>query len=89
VALADAGRRLSATRHVLALDCAFAACHRKSPHSRPTTHDRRIEGPAAVIGVLTSPHPDTLALKADSPFTMLGLVDDAEWQRLLEVAYAA
>ena len=45
-------------------------------------------GPAAVIGVLTSPHPDTLALKADSPFTMLGLVDDAERQRLLEAAYA-
>ena len=45
-------------------------------------------GPAAVIGVLTSPHPDTLALKADSPFTMLGLVEAAERQRLLEAAYA-
>lgn len=45
-------------------------------------------GPAAVVGVLTSPHPDTLALKADSPFSMLGLVDEAERQRLLEVAYA-
>lgn len=45
-------------------------------------------GPAAVIGVLTSPHPDTLALKADSPFTMLGLVEEAERQRLLEAAYA-
>ncbi len=45
-------------------------------------------GPAAVIGVLTSPHPGTLALKADSPFTMLGLVEDAERQRLLEAAYA-
>lgn len=42
-------------------------------------------GPAAVIGVLTSPHPDTLALKADSPFTMLGLVDDDERQRLLDL----
>ena len=45
-------------------------------------------GPAAVIGVLTSPHPDVLALKADSPFTMLGLVEDTERQRLLEDAYA-
>ena len=46
-------------------------------------------GPAAVISVLTSPHLDTLALKADSPFTMLGLVEDAERQRLLEAAYTA
>lgn len=45
-------------------------------------------GPAAVVGVLTSTHPDTLALKADSPFTMLDLVGDAERQRLLEAAYA-
>lgn len=46
-------------------------------------------GPEAVVGVLTSPHPDTLALKADSPFTLLSLVDDAERRHLLEVAYAA
>lgn len=46
-------------------------------------------GPEAVVGVLTSTHPDTLALKADSPFTLLGLVDAEERQRLLEVAYAA
>jgi transcriptional regulator with XRE-family HTH domain len=46
-------------------------------------------GPEAVIGVLTSPHADTLALKADSPFTMLGLIDDTERHRLLEAAYAA
>jgi hypothetical protein len=46
-------------------------------------------GPEAVVGVLTSTHPDTLALKADSPFTMLGLVGPEERQRLLEVAYAA
>lgn len=45
-------------------------------------------GPEAVIGVLTSRHPDTLALKADSPFTLLGLVDAAERQHLLEAAYA-
>ena len=46
-------------------------------------------GPEAVVGVLTSTHPDALSLKADSPFTMLGLVADAERQRLLEAAYAA
>jgi transcriptional regulator with XRE-family HTH domain len=46
-------------------------------------------GPAAVIGVLTSLHPDTLALKADSPFTMLKLVGDDERQRLLAEARAA
>jgi len=46
-------------------------------------------GTVAVIGVLTSPHPDTLALKADSPFTMLGLVGDDERQRLLAETRAA
>ena len=46
-------------------------------------------GPEAVVGVLTSTHPDALALKADSPFTLLGLIDAGERQRLLEVAYAA
>lgn len=45
-------------------------------------------GPEAVIGVLTSTHPDTLALKADSPFTLLRLVDETERRRLLETAYA-
>jgi transcriptional regulator with XRE-family HTH domain len=46
-------------------------------------------GSEAVVGVLTSTHPETLSLKADSPFTMLGLIDEAERRRLLEVAYAA
>ena len=46
-------------------------------------------GPEAVIGVLTSTHPDTLALKADSPFTLLGLVGEEERRQLLEAAYAA
>lgn len=45
-------------------------------------------GPEVVVGVLTSPHPDTLALKADSPFTLLKLVDETERRRLLEAAYA-
>jgi hypothetical protein len=45
-------------------------------------------GREAVVGVLTSTHPDTLALKADSPFTLLGLVDETQRRQLLEVAYA-
>lgn len=46
-------------------------------------------GPEAVIGVLTSTHPDALALKADSPFTLLGLIGEKERRQLLEAAYAA
>lgn len=46
-------------------------------------------GREAVIGVLTSTHPDALALKADSPFTLLKLVDETERRRLLEAAYEA
>lgn len=45
-------------------------------------------GPEAVVGVLTSTHPDTLALKADAPFTLLKPVDDEERQQLLEAAYS-
>ena len=44
-------------------------------------------GPEAVVGVLTSTHPDTLALKADAPFALLKLVDDDQRQELLETAY--
>ena len=46
-------------------------------------------GPEAVVGVLTSAHPDTSALKTDSPFTLLKLVDDDERQHLLQAAYTS
>ena len=45
-------------------------------------------GPEAVVGVLTSMHPETLPLKMDSPFALLGLVDEEERRRLLVAAYA-
>lgn len=45
-------------------------------------------GPAVVVAVLTSTHPDSYGMKTDSPFTLLGLVPEGERQRLVELAYA-
>ncbi len=39
-------------------------------------------GVPAVVAVLTSTHPDSSALKSDSPFALLGLVDTDERRRL-------
>lgn len=46
-------------------------------------------GVPAVVAVLTSTHPDSSALKSDSPFALLGLVDTDERRQLVERAYAA
>lgn len=46
-------------------------------------------GVTAVVAVLTSTHPDSSALKSDSPFALLGLIDTDERRRLVERAHAA
>lgn len=43
-------------------------------------------GPAAVAGVLTSTHPAARPLKADTPFAVMGVIEDDERTRLLQRA---
>lgn len=43
-------------------------------------------GPMAVAAVLTSTHPAARPLKADTPFAVMGIVEDDERTRLLERA---